>query len=73
MTAEQHSRPHPHRAPRAPVRAGALSSLVWVFFLSSLVSLPHAVTHEKPELDPLDQLELEGARLGEQPMHSVMG
>ncbi|KAG8469516.1 hypothetical protein KFE25_005971 [Diacronema lutheri] len=53
---------------------GALSSLVWVLFISSLVALPHAVTHEKPELDALDQLELEGAHLGEpRPMHSGLG
>jgi len=56
------------------VGAGALSSLVWVLFISSLVALPHAVTHEKPELDALDQLELEGAHLGEpRPMHSGLG
>jgi hypothetical protein len=38
---------------------------VWVFFVSSIISLPHAIMHEKPELDALDQLELEGAALGD--------
>ncbi|KAJ1638461.1 PRA1 family protein-domain-containing protein [Pavlovales sp. CCMP2436] len=46
--------------------SGALSSLVWVFILSTFVSLPHAMLHHTPELDALDVLELEGASLGGQ-------
>jgi hypothetical protein len=48
------------------VATGALSSLVWVLFCALMLSTPHAVLHEKVELDALDQLELEGASLGEQ-------
>mmetsp|Transcript_26089 Transcript_26089/g.69616 ORF Transcript_26089/g.69616 Transcript_26089/m.69616 type:complete len:209 (+) Transcript_26089:55-681(+) len=39
---------------------GMISSLFWVFFLASLLSVPHAVCHEVGELDALDALELEG-------------
>ena len=41
---------------------GLINSLIYVIFLSSLCSLPHASFHEVTELDALDVLELEGLK-----------
>ena len=39
---------------------GLINSMLYVLFLTLLVSLPHASFHEVVELDALDALELEG-------------
>jgi len=43
---------------------GLINSLVYVLFLTVLLSLPHASFHEVVELDALDTLELEGLTAG---------
>lgn len=43
---------------------GLINSLIYVVFLSGLISLPHASFHEVAELDALDALELEGLQAG---------
>ena len=43
---------------------GLINSLVYVLFLSVLLSLPHASFHDIPEIDALDALELEGLNVG---------
>lgn len=40
-----------------------MSSLVWVAFVASILSLPHAVMHQKPEMDALDELEIEAEQV----------
>jgi hypothetical protein len=46
------------------VICGLINSLVWVLFLTVLLSLPHASFHEVVELDALDALELESLQTG---------